>query len=363
MRVSWRSNPAAVHRLQRLKLAPWLIVLVIAGHAALLAVVAAVGREPARTTAALALMPAPAALVLVPVQAAPREPALPLAAGAGHEAAAPMLRSDPLQSPRTRQARGGQRQSAALATPNKPAPLQSPSIETLPVDATIAQTDAPLPTRVPPSAHLRFSLQRGAATGEADLSWQVDGEHYALGLRASLPQGREIEQHSQGGFDAAGLAPLRLADRRRGRDIRAANFQREHGKITFSGPGWELPLQAGTQDRLSWLVQLVAIASAAPDGLQPGRQLPMQVVGARGAISDWRFEVRGLQRLQGPQGEADALWLVREPAHPYDIRVEVWLDPARGHWPLRLRQTQVPGGEPLEWILRDDPAAAAAPGT
>jgi hypothetical protein len=54
---------------------------------------------------------------------------------------------------------------------------------------------------------------------------------------------------------------------------------------------------------------------------------------------------------------------VREPAHPYDIRVEVWLDPARGHWPLRLRQTQVPGGEPLEWILRDDPAAAAAPGT
>jgi hypothetical protein len=149
-----------------------------------------------------------------------------------------------------------------------------------------------------------------------------------------------------------------LADRRQGRDVRAANFQREHGKITFSGPRWELPLQAGTQDRLSWLVQLVAIAGA-PDGLQPGREVSLQVVGARGALNDWRFEVRGLQRVAGPWGQADALWLVREPLRPYDLRVEVWLGPAHRHWPLRLRQTTVPGGEPLEWTLIDGPAASA----
>jgi hypothetical protein len=210
-----------------------------------------------------------------------------------------------------------------------------------------------LAARVPPSTQLTFALQRGDASGEAHLSWRADGERYALDLRAVLPGGRELEQRSTGGFDAAGLAPLRLADRRRGRDVRAANFQREHGKVTFSGPRWALPLAEGTQDRLSWLVQLVALADGAPQGLPEGTELSMWVVGARGAGSHWRFEVRGRQPLDAASGAAQVLWLVREPAHPYDIRVEVWLDPRRGHWPARLRQTQVPGGEPLEWTLRE----------
>jgi hypothetical protein len=145
---------------------------------------------------------------------------------------------------------------------------------------------------------------------------------------------------------------VRLADRKRGRDVRAANFQREHGKVTFSGPRWELPLEVGTQDRLSWLVQLVALTAGAGDGLRAGAELPMWVVGARGAASHWRFEVRGLERVAHDGQDRDTWWMVREPAHPYDMRIEVWLDAAPAHWPLRLRQTQVPGGEPLEWVLR-----------
>ena len=148
-----------------------------------------------------------------------------------------------------------------------------------------------------------------------------------LSLHATLPSGREVEQHSQGGFDAAGIAPLRLADRRHGRDVRAANFQREHGKVTFSGPRWELPLEAGTQDRLSWLVQLVALIGATHDDLRDGTELAMWVVGARGAASHWRFEVRGRQRVSFDAQAVEAWWLVREPVHPYDVRVEVWLSP------------------------------------
>ena len=202
---------------------------------------------------------------------------------------------------------------------------------------------------------MNFTLQRGAAVGEASLHWQVDGGRYELLLQATLPQGRAVEQRSQGGFDESGLAPERLADRRRGRDIRAANFQREQHKISFSGPRWEWPLHGGAQDRLSWLVQLVAIAAATPAAIHEGAELSMWVAGTRGALSVWRFEVRGRQAVAAPGGDASAWWLVREPEHPYDVRVEVWLDPSRGHWPIRLRQTQVPGGEPLEWTLRDEP--------
>jgi hypothetical protein len=218
-----------------------------------------------------------------------------------------------------------------------------------------AHTAPQPPTRVPPSTELVFALQHGAQSGAARLTWHADGERYALSLQATLPSGRLLEQHSEGGFDAAGLAPLRMADRRHGRDVRAANFQREHGKITFSGPRWALPLEAGTQDRLSWLLQLVALIGGASDGLRDGTELAMWVVGARGAASHWRFEVRGQQPIELDGQVLDAWWLVREPAHPYDLRVEVWLGAQQGHWPLKLRQTQIPGGEPLEWLLRQQP--------
>ncbi len=214
---------------------------------------------------------------------------------------------------------------------------------------------------MPPSANLVFALQSGAQRGEARLAWRADGARYTLALHATLPSGRDVEQHSEGGFDASGVAPLRLADRRRGRDVRAANFQRERGLVTFSGPRWELPLEAGTQDRLSWLVQLAALIGGSNDELRDGAELAMWVVGARGAASHWRFEVRGRERLVLDGYEADAWWLVREPVHPYDQRVEVWLGTSHSHWPLKLRQTQIPGGEPLEWLLREH--TAFQPGT
>jgi hypothetical protein len=244
------------------------------------------------------------------------------------------------------------RQQARVARrPPALTPPVAPPVEALPATPAVVLA----PTRIPASAELVFALQRGAEIGEARLSWQADGERYALALHAMLPSGRELEQHSQGQFDAAGIAPVRLADRKRGRDVRAANFQREHGKITFSGPRWELPLEAGTQDRLSWLLQLVALAEGARDGLRVGTELAMWVVGARGAASHWRFEVRGIERVAHEGHGRDTWWLVREPAHPYDMRIEVWLDAATAHWPLKLRQTQIPGGEPLEWVLLQRP--------
>jgi hypothetical protein len=252
------------------------------------------------------------------------------------------------------------------ARPSRPHPARN---EPAPTALTAARIETPSahiapqpPTRVPPSTELVFALQQGAQNGAARLTWRADGQRYALSLQATLPSGRALEQHSEGGFDAAGLAPLRLADRRHGRDVRAANFQREHGKITFSGPRWELPLEAGTQDRLSWLLQLVALVGGTTDGLRDGSELAMWVVGARGAASHWRFEVRGQQPIELDGRMIGAWWLVREPAHPYDLRVEVWLGTQpEEQWPLRLRQTQVPGGEPLEWRLRQQ--APLEPGT
>lgn len=210
-------------------------------------------------------------------------------------------------------------------------------------------------TKLPPSAQLHYALQRGDASGQATLDWRADDAGYRLQLQATLPMGATLDQLSQGGFDESGLAPLRLADRRRGRAAQAANFQRTQRRITFSGPRWEHPLVPGVQDRLSWIVQLAAVAAASAPA--PGDEYVLQVVGARGATARWRFRVSGPDRMETAAGAVDTLRLVREPEHLYDLRIELWLDPSRAHWPARLRQTQVPGGQALEWTLIDGPVA------
>jgi hypothetical protein len=215
------------------------------------------------------------------------------------------------------------------------------------------------PTRLPPPFAMRFALQRAALTGTAQLDWRSDDSTYTLHLEGEINGKALVEQTSRGGFDLAGVAPLRLTDQRGGRDLRAANFRRGVGRISFSGPAVEYELLPGAQDRLSWLIQLAGIA-AAYDASRSARPLgdltpiALLVVDARGGASIWLFDFVGVEPVTTAAGPVAALHLVREPVAAYDLRVEVWLDPGRHHLPLRLRQAVVPGGEALTWTRVSD---------
>ena len=89
------------------------------------------------------------------------------------------------------------------------------------------------------------------------------------------------------------MAPVRLVDRRRARELRAANFQRDVQRITFSGPQLDYPLSPGAQDRLSWMIQLPAIQPADPALSTTDARVTLFVVGTRGDAEVWHFEVRG----------------------------------------------------------------------
>ncbi|MCC7152373.1 MAG: hypothetical protein IT501_10230, partial [Rubrivivax sp.] len=123
----------------------------------------------------------------------------------------------------------------------------------------VVAADEPPPTyrtRVPPSAALRYELRRGRLSGQGTLHWQHAADSYELTMEGTVFGLQVLAQRSVGGFDAAGLAPRRFLDQRRGRAVLAANFQRESGVITYSGTPAQHPLLAGAQDRLSWMVQL-----------------------------------------------------------------------------------------------------------
>ena len=54
----------------------------------------------------------------------------------------------------------------------------------------------------------------------------------------------------------------------------------------------------------------------------------------------WRFVVDDEELLQLPVGALTALKLTRAPQKTYDITVELWLAPALGYLPARIRLTQ-----------------------
>jgi hypothetical protein len=214
-------------------------------------------------------------------------------------------------------------------------------------------------TRPAPAALLSYALQRGSARGgvthgAAELVWAPADRGYVLSLQGSASGAVLIGSDSRGGFDAAGIAPERFLDRRRGRDAQAANFRRDSGRITFSGPSTALPLAPGTQDRLTWMLQLPAIVDAAPARFEPGAQVAMWVVGARGDVGVWTFVVEVRETIDVPAGSVvGALRLTREPHQPYDTRIEVWLDPARHHLPAKVRMSIPQTGDMTEFAMLD----------
>lgn len=297
---------------------------------------------PASPTAAPATAPPPLlpAMRRPPLPAAAAEPVLQPVAAARAESSLPSTLPAPAD-PSTAVAADAHALQLAAAPP---AAAPSPPA---------AQAPPTYRTRVPPSTVLQYELRRGAVTGEGELRWQHGAEGYEMTIEGSVFGFQVLSQASRGGFDLAGLAPLRFVDRRRGRDVRAANFQRDRGLITYSGSPAEYPLLAGAQDRLSWMVQLAAIVEAEPARWRAGEHVEMLVSGSRGDADVWTFTVTGREAvdLVGIRLER-ALALRREPRKPYDTRVEVWLDPERHHLPARIRLSSERGAEALEFVLK-----------
>jgi hypothetical protein len=392
-----------------------LVALVLAGHAALgwAAVRAAVpdrptaGARPAHEASGVAVVliglhptpiesssaATPKPLDPAPVRVAPNggpaapprapRPASPASGDAAAAPAAPTPSAMPVAPPRA--PRPGSPSTgdsvvapAAPTTPSMPAgaPSEVPSVSTDggPVAATLASAmpsrgagipvpapepgppgapEVPVyPTRIPPPALLTYDLRRGVFSGTGALSWRPEGDRYSARLEGRIAGLTVLEWSSEGRFDRAGLAPDRYVDRRRTGSRQAANFQREAGKVSYSGPSIEHPLVPGAQDRLSWMLQLAAIARARPAAIAEAATVSMWVSGARGDGDVWTFRSKGVQPLELAGGPVTTVKLQRLPREPYDTRVEVWLDPARGYLPVRARLTSGREDDVLDLVLR-----------
>jgi len=214
--------------------------------------------------------------------------------------------------------------------------------------AIAAASTQPTPRfSVPAAARLHYQVTAAVRQlrlqGEGELVWRHDGTSYDAQLVISSPLLPSRTQHSTGLITAEGLEPLRFSDKARSEE--AAHFLRDQGKVTFSSNRPDAPLVAGTQDRLSVMLQLGAMVGGAPAKFPVGTVISVPTASTREA-EPWLFTVEGEETLELPGGKVAALKLIRNPRREFDQKVELWLAPGMDYVPVRLRLTQANG----DWV-------------
>jgi hypothetical protein len=224
---------------------------------------------------------------------------------------------------------------AADSRPTTPEP-ESPAA---PAEAAAAPTATAL--SIPGSARLTYVMS-GRSKGldyhaSAELEWLQDGRTYDAKIVVSALFLGSRTMSSSGRITADGLAPTRFSDKSRGE--RAAHFEADKGKISFSANTPDAPWLRGAQDRVSVFVQLASLLAGAPANYPPGSTVSLYTAGPTSA-GTWTFSVDAEEKLDLPAGAMATLKLTRKPQRDYDQTIEVWLAPSMAYLPVRNRITQ-----------------------
>ena len=245
-----------------------------------------------------------------------------------------------------------------------PEPVVPPSVETPP--APTSATEPPVPAAAPPAppwlAQARFvwpapvllnyelsGTSKGVKyTASASISWKYQDSSYQVRheIKAFLFGNRS--QTSAGQMGVTGLLPTRFGDQFR--QEQAAHFDRAKGILIYSANTPSQAIEEGAQDRVSLFVQLAGAMAGTPSLRAEGQQFGFQVVSAKQA-EVWSFAVLGSEKIKLPLGEVDSLKIHRIPRNEYDQKLELWLSPAYGYVPARLRITQA-NGDVIEETLK-----------
>jgi hypothetical protein len=234
------------------------------------------------------------------------------------------------------------RKAAAKPVAETPPPEPPPA----PVQAPV---DAPRHYRVslPPAADFMYDMQRTDANGKkwtavAAMSWQPNGASYKLTMEAGISmlvtRVNLLVLTSEGSIDDNGIAPLTSTEKRKGRAMTATHFNRDNSAITFSASEKSYPLVPGAQDKATVPFQLAGIGRA--DVNQFSGHIDM-MVGEDKDASMYRFELVGEDEIDTGVGRL-VTWHLTRPPKPgtYSSRLDVWLAPSVGWYPVQIRNTE-----------------------
>lgn len=196
--------------------------------------------------------------------------------------------------------------------------------------------------------HVKASYQgymNGIPIGVITEQFTIDGEKYridsdtkATGI-ASLFQRQPLKLSSVGQMTRDGLKPTQFEGRRAPDDGPqvSAKFDWSGGRLHIRHDGKEesFPIQAGMQDRLSIMYQLmfwpIARMNQVEFALTNGRKL-----------DQYRYKVNQEVELTTPLGKMKTLHLVKQHA-PGETGTEIWLSLQHQYFPVRVMYIEKDG--------------------
>ncbi len=231
--------------------------------------------------------------------------------------------------------------SAELDEAGRGIPSEGPTIAPAPLaDARPVPALLALPLRG--EGALAYAFVIDGQPGEASLSFRIEDGRYELALERRAGDRELPLWRSEGRVGPQGLQPERHRVRRQGRERELLVFDRDAAMPRLLVGARAYPLSAGTQDRLSWWLQLAALMAAEP-APHLGLRLRVPVAGSAG-VHDWDFEVVAR--------DGDRWLLQRElrrgPGRPA-LQWSAWLDGQRGFLPVDLRFSL---DDEEQWALR-----------
>jgi len=230
------------------------------------------------------------------------------------------------------------------------APAPAPTPEPAPEPAAPPPEPRRYKVDMPPPAKMTMDVARTDKdgtqwSGEAQLDWTYRDDTYHInfeaGIRVVFTRVNLAVLTSDGAVAATGFAPIKMTEKRRGRALTATHFDWGGNKISFSASQKSFPLAAGAQDKASVPLQLAAIARG--DVGQLSGNIDMLVGEDRNAAV-FRFVVVGQEEIDTKLGKLQTWHLSRPPKEgSYRSRLDVWLAPAHGWYPVRIRNTEANG--------------------
>ncbi len=219
-------------------------------------------------------------------------------------------------------------------------------LEDVMITSIMADSAQP-PVVLPRSVQIRY-IAAGTRSGvtysgiPATLRWSQDNAHYNLHWEFLSSMAGNRRRSNHGVLTPQGLAPAILMDMD---DERREQWRFDYANKQLVGAVDQARLEftPGTQDELSVVIQLAAVAAAQPKELTPGAKLSVPVLEAN-QVHDTSFTVAGEELIMALEDKAlPTIHLIHQAEGEAQSAVEVWLAPSLDYMPARWRITHANG--------------------
>ena len=187
----------------------------------------------------------------------------------------------------------------------------------------------------PQRVAIQYDMSRnGSVMAEVSEILEHDGKTYRL---SSEVHGKGIyalagvlKRSSSGRIDATGLQPAEFRDQRGSRAPVTAKFDWTRRVVVqeSDGKAESLAMPAAAHDPLSMAYTFSFV-------WLPGKEIRVTRADGKG-LTPFRFAVLGVEKLQTPLGELQALHIAKERDGPEDKSTDIWLASDRNLLPIRI---------------------------